>query len=448
MKSASCRRSPAAEFVCLFEMTFSLESSQWPAAEITTRIGVSAGVGLLVGLEREWAQKEVGVRTFAIISLLGTVATLISSGAAIAAFGVIILFVALLNVHSLLKDRSLEMTTSASLVMVVLLGMLVGAGQYAAAATTAIVVTMLLAWKLELARFVDALQPQEIRSAVLLALLALVINPLLPNEFIDPWNLINPRAAFLVVLVIAGIGFVNYVLLRLYSSKGLYYAAILGGLVNSTAAVVELSKYFLGQPNVLAMGTVVLLLTNVAMFVRNLIILALFSPAAASLAALPMAIMTLISVLIVYANRSKQQPGASLQLGSPVSLPRVSKFAILFLGLSIAGTLAQKFAGNVGFLGVSVIGGFISSASTTATAAELAKNAALTHDIHGVQPLDAAIATVLTSITSALINIPLVYQQTRLTGLTRRLSVSTVAISLAGVAAMGLAYMLMPLMVR
>lgn len=397
--------------------------------DITTKIGVSTGVGLLVGLEREWAQKEVGVRTFAITALLGTVAVLISPIVAGAAFGVVVLFVALLNVHSLLKDRSLEMTTSASLVMVVLLGMLVGNGNYAAAAVTSIVVTMLLAWKLELARFVDALQPQEIRSAVLLALLALVIYPLLPPEFIDRWQLVNPQSAFMVVLVIAGIGFVNYVLLRLYSSKGLYYAAILGGLVNSTAAVTELSKYFLGQPNVLAMGTVVLLLTNVAMFVRNLVILGLFSYKAAMLAALPMSAMTLLSALIVYANRSKQQAGAALQLGSPVSLPRVTKFAVVFLLLSIGATLAQRYFGSYGFLAVSVFGGFISSASTTATAADLVKNGRISLN-------DAAIATVLTSITSALINIPLVYQQTKQAGLTKRLSVSTIGIAVLGLIAL------------
>jgi uncharacterized membrane protein (DUF4010 family) len=47
---------------------------------------------------------------------------------------------------------------------------------------------MLLAWKVELRRFAGGLQPAEIRSAVLLGLLGLVVYPILPDRFIDPCN--------------------------------------------------------------------------------------------------------------------------------------------------------------------------------------------------------------------------------------------------------------------
>lgn len=44
------------------------------------------------------------------------------------------------------------------------------------------------------------------------------------------------------VFVVACIGFLNHVLLRLYGSKGIAYTAILGGFVNSTATAAELSS--------------------------------------------------------------------------------------------------------------------------------------------------------------------------------------------------------------
>lgn len=53
------------------------------------------------------------------------------------------------------------------------------------------------------------------------------------------WNLINPRESWVTVVAIAAIGFVNYVLLCLYSSRGLIYTAVLGGLVNSTATIAD-----------------------------------------------------------------------------------------------------------------------------------------------------------------------------------------------------------------
>jgi hypothetical protein len=59
---------------------------------------------------------------------------------------------------------------------------------------------------------------------------AFVIYPFLPNHFIDPWRLINPREVWAVIIILAGIGFANYVLLRLYGTRGLYYTTLLYGL--------------------------------------------------------------------------------------------------------------------------------------------------------------------------------------------------------------------------
>ncbi len=381
----------------------------------------------MVGLEREWANKEVGVRTFAITALTGTLASMLGPPFVIAAMVGVLLLVGLLNSQSLLKDRSLELTTSAALMVMVLLGALVGAGHYFTAAASAIVVTMLLAWKLELAKFADALTPEEIRGAVLLGLLSFVIYPLLPDRFVDPYGLINPRQAWVTVVVIAGIGFANYVLLRLYSTKGLYYAALLGGLVNSTAAVAELSGAIRDQEDgVLAGGVAVLLLTNVAMFLRNVVILGIFARSAVPTALMPLAAMAVLAGGFTWASRDRSgTPVGPMKLSSPVSLRRVLKFAVLFVVLAAAGTMAQRTFGQYGFLAVSVAGGLVSSASTTATAASLVAAGSISPTIGGI-------ATVLTSIASAGVNIPLVYQQTRRPLLARRLAFTTGAIAAAG----------------
>ena len=235
--------------------------------EVAIEIAVSLGAGLLVGLEREWAQKEVGVRTFAITSLTGTLAMMLGPPFVIAAMVGVLLLVGLLNSQSMLKDRSLELTTSAALMVMVLLGALAGTGQYLPAAAAAILVTMLLAWKLELAKFADALKPEEIRGAVMLGLLSIVILPVLPDRFIDPYQLLNPRQVWVTAVVIAGIGFANYVLLRLYSTRGLYYAGAArrdgqldGGRGRAERSIRDQDDGVLGG------GVAVLLLTNVAMF--------------------------------------------------------------------------------------------------------------------------------------------------------------------------------------
>jgi uncharacterized membrane protein (DUF4010 family) len=399
--------------------------------EVALKIAVTLGIGLLVGLEREWAQKEVGVRTFAIVALLGTLAALLGSGVTIAAMVGVFLLVTILNAQSLLKDRSLEMTTSASLIVILVLGVMVGRGDYFPAVTGAVLVAMLLAWKFELSKFADALLPQEIRSALLLGLLSFVIYPLLPNHFVDPWDLVNPQQSWLIVVVIAGIGFVNYVLLRLYGRRGLTWAAILGGLVNSTAAAVELAASLLGLgKSILNHAVAVILLTNVAMFARNLVILAIFSPQAAMLALPPLAAMTLVGGLAVwiYLRRDGGETTAEpMKLASPLSLKRLMTFAILFVILAAVGTLAQRYFHHWGFLAFSLLGGLVSSASTTATAAELVSQHQITSRI-------AATGTVITSIASALITIPLVYQQIKNRALILRLILLSIVIVAVGLA--------------
>lgn len=401
-----------------------------PYDTVAAQIAVALAAGLLVGLEREWAHKEIGVRTFSIVALLGVLTSMVSPAFVLAGLAGVFLLVIFLNVQSLLKDQSLELTTSASLIVVMVLGTLSGMGHYFTTASAAIVMTGLLAWKSELSRFAGGLREQEIRGAVLLGLLGFVIYPLLPDRFVDPWRLFNPQEAWVIVIVIAGIGFVNYVLLRLYGQKGLYYAALLGGLVNSTAAAAELSANMSGQKAGRDRAVAVVLLTNVSMFARNLVILGIFATAAVGAAVTPLLAMALASLLIAWRMQVHSESGKqSLALSSPVSLGRVLKFAVIFVIIAAAGTLAQRQFGSTGFLVVSVIGGLVSSASTTAAAAALIASGQLSNDI-------AAMATILTSISSALVNLPIVYQNVQ-RGVMTRLFTATVGIIAVGLVALG-----------
>src|SRR5580704_11191333 len=273
----------------------------FPPFEVATKIAMALGIGLLVGLERQWSQKDVGVRTFSITALLGCLSVLVSPQLAAICLGGVLLLVAFMNGRSLLVDHSLEMTTSVALIVTFILGVLAGQGHLFTPVASAIVMTMLLAWKTELQRFAGDLKPSEIRGAVLLGLIGFVIYPLLPNRFIDSWHLLNPRQSWAIVIIVAGLGFLNYVLLRLFANRGLYYTAGLGGLVNSTATVAEMSRLLTGEATGMAVALV--LITSVAMFLRNLLILAIFAPAAAPIAAAPILPMTTIAALFAWKKR-------------------------------------------------------------------------------------------------------------------------------------------------
>ena len=123
------------------------ESTHFPVSPIALRMAVAIGIGMLVGMEREWSNKDVGIRTFALVALLGMLASLVSPSTAIAALIGVFLLVAAMNTRSILNDRSLEVTTSAALMVNYLLGVLVGLGHIFTPVAGAIVMTMLLAWK-------------------------------------------------------------------------------------------------------------------------------------------------------------------------------------------------------------------------------------------------------------------------------------------------------------
>jgi len=372
--------------------------------EVAIKIAIALGIGLLVGFERTWAHKETGVRTFAITALLGALTALVSNQFAVVCLAGVFVLIAYINGRSLLVERSLEMTTSVALIVTFVLGVLVGQGHLFTPVASAILMTMLLAWKTELQRFAGDLTPSEIRGAVLLGLIGFVIYPLLPNRFIDNWHLLNPRQSWAIVIIVAGLGFLNYVLLRLFANRGLYYTAGLGGLVNSTATVAELSRSLRGEASGMAVALV--LITSVAMFLRNLLILAIFAPAAVPIAASPILAMTLVAGLFAWRKRERgEEQVRPLQVSSPVSLKYVLKFGGLFLMMEIIGTIGTRFLGKYGFLALSLLGGMVSSASTTAAAATMAIHGKLSPDVAGV-------ATVFASIASALVNLPLVERQT------------------------------------
>src|ERR1700691_4754822 len=307
------------------------ESAHYSATPIALKMAVAIGIGMLAGMEREWSNKDVGIRTFAIVAMLGMLSSVIGINVAITSFIGVFLIVAAMNARSMLMDRSLEVTTSAALMVNYLLGVLVGLGHIFTPVAGAIVMTMLLAWKTELSRFAGGLQPSEIRSAVLLGLIGFVIYPVLPNRYVDPWQLVNPSDAWISVIAIAGIGFVNYVLLRMYSTRGLYLSAIFGGLVNSSATVAELGTR-LRETGMADRATTLCLVNTIAMFARNLILATIFSPRSLSATLVPLLAMTLVAIFWVWRDRGIEQkvPG-TLTLTSPISLTKVVWFGMIFI---------------------------------------------------------------------------------------------------------------------
>jgi uncharacterized membrane protein (DUF4010 family) len=401
----------------------------YPVGPMGLKLTVAIGIGMLIGLERKWSHKEAGIRTFSIVAMLGMLSAVIGHDIIIASMVGVFLLIAAINARSLRADETVEITTSAALITSYVLGVMVGLGHVFTPVAAAIIITMLLAWKTELNKFAGGLLPSEIRSAILLGLIGFVIYPVLPDRYIDPWQLFNPSDVWLSVIAIAGIAFINYVCLRIFSTSGLYLGAIFGGLVNSSATVAELSSRT-ETSGLSSKLTALCLLTTIAMFARNLIIVTLFAPASISATLVPLLAMSAVAVLLIL--RDKVLEGktttstAPLQLDSPISIKKVIWFGLLFIIIQISGTLLTRFFGSFGLLATGIFGGLVSSASTTAAAATMA--------MHGkISPALAGSVAILSSLASATVNLPIVWRIIKDKAIVRKLIIETFIVISVGI---------------
>jgi uncharacterized membrane protein (DUF4010 family) len=404
----------------------------FPTPIIAVQLAVAVGIGMLVGIEREWANKEFGLRSFAFVSLLGMMSAHVPVALASVALSGVLLLIGIAQLNNFRAARPIELNTSMALLLIFAGRYLVGSGHVFTPVAATVAVTMLLTWKVELQKFAGGLTLDEIRSAVLLGLLGFVIYPVMPDRFIDPWDLVNPRQAWITVIIIAGIAFINYVLLKVYGTRGVYFSGFLGGLVNSSAAAAQLAGP-LGassvEPN---LAVAALLLTIVAMFARNLLIVAILSPSAVATAAGPLLAMGVIAAIFArYAGKKADSTSAEVRLESPISVKYVLNFSVLFLLIQIVARLGERHLGKFGFLGISVLGGIVSSASTSAASANMVARGQIIPGLAGA-------GVVLASVASALINLPIVQRNVRNPTIFRRLALLTFALSLVGLLLLGL----------
>ena len=390
----------------------------WPYLPTLLRLVLAVGTGIFVGLEREHRGKA-GARTFAFAALLGCLGGLTGDNFALLSLVMLSMFVGFLNWRQIRLQQSLALTTSAALLIVGYAGVLCGQGHTFTPVAVAAITAALLAWKQPLTGFATGLTEKELRSAILLVLLSFVIYPVLPERAGDPWNLLEPRSTWATVILVAALGFVNYLLWKVYGSRGIEITGFLGGLVNSTAAVAELA----GRTRTLGerfIGTAHrgVLLATAAMLLRNGVLLGLLATSVLARAAAPLGLMLLASLAASRLRLPVPAAGegelAPLELEAPFSLRSALKFGLLFLVLHVAGVLGQQYLGVLGFYVVSLAGGLLSSASAVASAATLAA--------HGRLPVaEAANGAVLASLTSALVNLPLIARVAAQPRLTRAL---------------------------
>ncbi|MFB6074777.1 MAG: MgtC/SapB family protein [Haloarculaceae archaeon] len=377
-----------------------------PLDPVVARLALAAALGMFLGLEREWSHKSAGIRTFALIGLLGAVFTvvdrpglLVVGGLLVAAQGLLLAVQGLLD-----PEEGLSLTTAMSMLVAYGTGVLVGEGYALEGVTVAVFSSLLLVLKRELHSFAWGLSREELRSATEFAILAFVVYPLLPADpatvaFGSVSVTVELRAVWLMVVTVAGIGIVNYAIVQSYGGRGIAVTGFFGGLASSTAVVGTMLDHVRQQPEATSYAVAAVLLANAAMALRNLAIAVAFTLPQGVLIEVvaPLGAVVLGSVAVAAYAADWSQP-VEMDLESPFSLRNALAFGGVFLVVVVAGGLAQSAYGVGGLYLTAAISGLVSSAGATTSAVLLYRSGTIGPGTATVAILAATAASIVVKV--------------------------------------------------
>ena len=283
-------------------------------------------VGLLIGLERGWTQREMpagqrvaGFRTFGLIGFVGGVAGLMPDViAAVIAFGV--MGALLIGFRNAINEDRLSATTTIAAILTFAVGVAAVRLSPTVALVAAGAAFALLSARHSMHALLRGLTEAEIEGVARFALVALVVLPLLPDASFGPYDAWNPRQIWMVVVLVAGLSFAGYVVARKFgSSRGVLMMALTGAIVSSTAVTAWYARRLHKEPELRGVLTAGIAIATIVMFTRVLVLAALLVPRALPTLALVMTPALIVSAaLALLAWRREDSPdGPPVKLGNP-----------------------------------------------------------------------------------------------------------------------------------
>jgi uncharacterized membrane protein (DUF4010 family) len=351
------------------------------------RLAVALGIGLLIGIERERRKGEgparavAGIRSFAVVSLLGAVSMMLGETLllAVATAGVAAL-VAIGYARTLRQDPGL--TTEIALLLTLLLGAL-AMREPPLAAGLAAGVAILLAAREHMHHFVRrVLTAHELNDALVLAAATLVVLPLVPDRHIGPYDAINPRSAWTIVVLMLAIGAAGHVAMRSLGPRfGLAAAGLASGFVSSTATIGSMGERVRRNPALLLPAAAGAVLSSVATILQMAVILAAASIDTLRTLALPLlcagAAAVAYGVLFTLRTARHDAP-ENTDHGRAFSPSTALLFALAISGVTLLSAALVDWLGTAGLIAAAAVTGFADAHATTASAASLVSSGTIT----------------------------------------------------------------------
>lgn len=357
---------------------------------IFQQLGIAIVLGSLIGLEREHKYQKLGldtfggIRTFALIGMLGALAYIFSSFSIIFSVALTVGFFSLLIASYLVSARKYEkigFTSEIAAVLVYLIGVLSGMQKFLLATVVGLATLCILYFKKPLHKWAEQLKNEEVVSTIQFIVIAFVILPLLPNQEFGPYGFFNPYIVWLMVVFISGISFASYIAIRLFGAKkGIGLTGFLAGLISSTALTLSFSGESKKNPKVINPYVMAIVIACTAMFFRILIEIAVLNRDLLMRLLIPMLTMGIVGAagVLYFWFKKDRLPEATvehaLSMKSPFSLVPALKFGAFFALILFLVKFGNAALGAKGIYLTSILSGIIDVDAITVSMANLANN--------------------------------------------------------------------------
>lgn len=377
--------------------------------------------GLLVGVQREQAVLADGghhdrsflggIRTYPLYALAGAIAMMLAVEVGLWLVGLVfaaLLAPMLIAYHDdVKKERDRGLTSELAMVVTYLLGVLavstsiipVPGQRYLIVAATAVTLTSMLSLKQPLHAFAAKVSAEDIFATLKFLILAVIILPLLPNQPMGPLDVLNPFKIGMMIVLMAGLGFVGYVLIRvLGAGRGLALTGFIGGLVSSTVVTLTMAGRARREPLIAGVCALAVVLASTIMLVRVVILVAIVHAPLVRTLAIPISaasVVGLLSAFFLYRRNRTDATADDVKFKNPFELGLALKFGLLFSIILVVSKAAQTYLGQGGVFVTSALAGTTDMDAITLSLCEMAKS--------GTQSRTAAISILLAAVSNTIV---------------------------------------------
>jgi uncharacterized membrane protein (DUF4010 family) len=349
---------------------------------------IALALGILIGAERgiarirqdvEEKKTFAGIRTFTLISLLGALSLYFSEYFgrmffAASFFGFILLVITAYIITSRI-EQDVGTTTEITAILTFLYGALCMTEYRLVAVVLAIFTTVILYTKKPAHLFLGRITDEEFYATLKFAIIAFVILPFLPRD--EYLGFFNPYKIWIIVVIISGIEFASYIVMKLMPPrKGIAIMGLLGGVISSTALVVNASRdskeeksltNSLAFSSALASSTVFLKLIVEVYIVNKSMVKGVFIPLVI------MFVLGIVGALFLWRKGKGEEEISTINLRSPFTLGPALKLGVLFTLIIFLTTFANKYFGVGGIYASSALSGVVDLDAPTVSLASLAQ---------------------------------------------------------------------------